>query len=222
MKHVPKPVTLTNIRHLDTLVENRTVFTLEQCELNIYETHRRSENVALHFNDFVFTSMLRGKKVMHLPGHEQFDYLPGESVIMPPGKTMNIDFPLASEETPTQCIALSIDQKIIKDTLNYLNEKCPRAGQHETWEMTTGQFFLFNNHELTGAVNNIVQVARDNNNIKDALAGLALRELLVRMMQTQARQLFELNYSVLSATNRFAHIIAYIKNNIHEREQLLH
>lgn len=217
MKFTPRPVALTQLQHLHTLVENRTVFTLDQCELNIYETHRQSENVALYFNDFVFTSMLRGKKVMRLEGHSEFDYLPGESVIMPPGKTMNIDFPLASEAAPTQCIALSIDQRVIKDTLNYLNEKCPRADNSEEWQMKADQFFLFNNRDLAHAVNHIVDVVRDNNNIKDALAGLALRELLIRMMQTQARQLFERNYQLLSASNRFAHIIEFIKNNIHER-----
>ncbi len=217
MRHTLSQIKLTPYNDLNTLVENRSVFTLEHCELNVYETHKASENVALKFNDFVFTSMLRGKKIMHLPGRDKFEYYPGESVLASPGEMMYIDFPEANEATPTQCIALSIGKDMISNTIALLNERFPRAEDKDEWNISEEQFYLLNNQELARSINNVMQLAMSNSHVKDTLAGLALKDLLVRLMQTQARKLFEENYSFLATSHRFAHVIAFIKDNIYEQ-----
>ena len=66
------------LERLHSLVENRTVYALEGFELNVFETHRAAHRVPLRLEGLALTTMLRGKKVMHLPGRAAFDYLPGE------------------------------------------------------------------------------------------------------------------------------------------------
>lgn len=110
-RSIPTATVFTNKNSLKTLIENRTIYSLENCELNLFETYQQAALVPLNFNDLVLTSMLKDKKVVHLFEKEVFNYLPGQSVIIPANVMMKIDFPEATLETPTQCIALAIGKK---------------------------------------------------------------------------------------------------------------
>lgn len=217
MKRVPiaETIPLHTEKSLYTLVENRSAFTLDKCELNVFETHREAKDVRLVFGDLVLTSMLRGKKVMRLLDKPAFDYLPGESVIVPANEVMHIDFPEANTQTPTQCIALAIDHEHIFDTVNLLNEKFPKVDSEDLWYVDPKRFHLVNNFELSDIIQRIIRISvNEHTKEKDVLAGLTLRELLVRLMQTQARQLFEMNYKQMASHHRFAHVIQYINENL--------
>lgn len=180
------PVALTPEHDLKTLVENRTVFSFRNCELNIFETHQTSEQVLLHFQNTVFTTMLRGKKVMHLPDSKPFVYLPGESVIVPEAAPMVIDFPEATLFNPTQCVALEIDRQKIRETLHLLDERFPRVEESGAWRLEPSQSHIHNSRELADTVSRLVRIPSENHLAKDALADVTLQELLLRLLQTQA------------------------------------
>lgn len=184
-KIAPLSPNLTSKNLLKTLVENRTVYNLENCELNLFETYQKSDLVPLKFNDLVVTSMLKGKKVMHLYDKVGFDYLPGESVIIPSNVEMKIDFPEASFDNPTQCLALAIDSKKITDTLNFLNEKYPKQGQNNFWRLDENNFFFQNNAEMANIINKIINTCQSTSIFKDTIADLSLQELLVKIVQAQ-------------------------------------
>ena len=199
---------------LKTLVENRTVYNFNDCELNVFETHQQSEHVSLRFQNIVFTAMLRGKKVMHLFGTEEFDYFPGESVILPASEEMIIDFPEAERNNPTQCLALEIDEQKVKDTMNILNEKYPKVENRDSWKVDMQQFHLKNSLEIVDTATRLVRTAAEPNPMRDALIDITLQELLIRLMQTQARHLIFDNYKEIANNNRFAYVVKYIKQNL--------
>ncbi len=210
-----------NSRDLKTLVENRTTYTLDDCELNIFETHQQAENVNLVFGDLVLTAMLKGKKVMHLFDKPGFDYLPGESVIVPPNEVMKIDFPEAQLDNPTQCIALSISKEMIENTFNLLNEKFSDKVLTQEWGLDLSYFHLINTQDLSEIINRFIRIGvKERSREKDLIASLALKELLIRLSQTQAREMLEKTYKELSGRNRLAHVVNYIKENIRENIQL--
>lgn len=185
-KIAPDAPALTHERSLKTLVENRTIYNLDHCELNLFETYQQSALVPLAFNDLVVTSMLRGKKVMHLFDDPAFDYLPGESVIIPANVEMKIDFPEAELHNPTQCLALAIDNKKIVDTLDFLNERYPKEGLANFWQLDDRNYFFYNNQDLAHTINKLIQVCQSTSITKDVLADLAIQELLIHIIQTQS------------------------------------
>lgn len=207
---------LKNDNQLVSLVENQTKFSLNNCEFSIYETHQSAFDFKLHFETIAFTAMLRGKKHLKLASKngEYFDYFPGESVLVSPGETMVIDFPEA-DETPSQCIALSLNPEFIENALHDLNYIFPKIDGDTAWNIELNEYFLFNNQSLASATNNIMRIAMDHNVQKDIMADFALKELLIRLMQTQARSMLEKN--IIKSKSRIGFAVDYIKKNIHQK-----
>ncbi|GAB3637702.1 AraC family transcriptional regulator [Hymenobacter arcticus] len=213
--HLPAAVPPLALGQLNTLVENRTVFALDAFELNIFETHQAAHRVPLRLDGLALTTMLRGKKVMHLPDRPAFDYLPGETVVVGEDELMEIDFPEACLCQPTQCLAVAIAPDSIRQTIDLLNERYPRAEAHAPWALAGPEYaHLTNTPELTGTLERLVAVSRTTDAAKDVLASFTLQELLVRLMQTQARELIFNDYARHLTTHRFAAVVHHIKEHL--------
>jgi AraC-like DNA-binding protein len=214
-KFLLKTPELKKENQLLSMVENQTKFNLNNCEFSIYETHKAAFDVKLHFETIAFTAMLRGKKHMKLDNKTgYFDYYPGESVLVAPGETMIIDFPEA-DETPSQCISLSLNPEFIENSLNHLNYHLPKTDETSQWNIELDEYFLFNNQSLASATNNIMRIAMDDNSQKDIMADFALKELLIRLMQTQARSMVEKN--IAKNRSRISFAVDYIRKNLHQK-----
>jgi len=179
-------IDLTHPKYLQTLVENRRIFNLQNCELNVFESYQETYRVPLTFSDFVITSMVRGKKVMHLLDKPAFEYLPGETVIVPANETMVIDFPEAEKETPTQCIALAVDAAYVNNTIQYLNDYYNNdAEEQHSWRLQFNKYHFDNDEEVTGLINKLIRVCSSGEKAKNIFADLNLKELLIRLVQSQ-------------------------------------
>ncbi|GAA3741142.1 MULTISPECIES: AraC family transcriptional regulator [Flavobacterium] len=213
------PLQLSQEKSLKTLVENRTIYNLNHCELNLFETYESTKMVPLKFNDLVVTSMLRGKKVMHLFDDPEFEYLPGETVIVPSNVEMKIDFPEASKSNPTQCLALAIDQSKILEILNFLNEQYPKEGNNMYWQLNYQNYFFYNNVEMAATINKLIKECMSTSITKDIFADLTLKELLIRIIQTQTvKSLNEGKF--LENNNPITEVTEYIKQNLKENISL--
>lgn len=202
-------------RRLATLVENRTVYQLATAELNVYETRIFAEAVELRFNSPVLASMLTGKKVMHLSNRD-FEFFPGESVVLPAGETMRIDFPEANLHNPTQCLALALDDRKIDQVVNLLNEKHPRLPEHSHWQFAPDNFHFTNDEGVKQIMGRLIWLFTENHPSKDVFADFMLNELIIRLLQTEARHLLLENASTLPQQSRLAAVIQYIRSHLHE------
>ncbi|WP_019989073.1 AraC family transcriptional regulator [Rudanella lutea] len=202
-------------RRLEQEVENRTSYTLDSAELNIYETHHVAEKVELTFSSPVLASMIRGKKVMHLPQTPSFEFLPGESVIVPGNETMCIDFPEAQMHNPTQCLALAIAPDTVQQVTDLLNDRAPLVDNPHGWQFGQTNFFLTNDEPIHQLIARLIYIFTENNRAKDVFANLVLQELVVRLMQTQARTLLLNPKTTVANVNRLAHVAQYINKHLH-------
>ncbi len=213
-----QPIALTPPGRLQTLTENRRIFNLKSCELNVFESYEQTYDVPLTFGDFVITSMVRGKKIMHLDGRAAFDYLPGETVIVPANKTMLIDFPEACPETPTQCIALAVDNAYIRDTLHYLNDYYNSAEDEKNdWALHFDQYHFHNDTDTTGLIDKLIRICTSSELTKNIYADLSIKELLIRILQSQHLQLQSEGAHNDSNSSRFRFVLQYIHDHLTER-----
>lgn len=209
-------ISTTRLEKLTTDVEQKTSFTLDRCELNIFETHRRVENVRLTFDGFTVTSMLKGKKVLHetSTGHVK-NYLPGESYIMRPDNEMVIDFPEAHYHNPTQCTALVIDTDYLNKQLDYINETSPRFGEtNGTWNIDFNTLWLRNDEQVANLTGRLIRIFTGSDPMKDILVDLKLKELVLSIMRHQNLQSISQNSETEPANERFRAVVEYIRRNI--------
>lgn len=202
---------------ISTLVENRRAFTIDSLELNIYETYKPSERVPLRFDDIVMINMIQGKKVMHINDMSSFDYLPGQMIVLPASVSMSIDFPEATYGTPTQCTALTISRDRIQNVMDYLNEFYPKVSISGSWQLDSEQYHLYNTPELAQLLNKLFHIMTSADPLKNALADLTFKELLIKLLQTQSLLAMELGKAT---TTVLGHLKDFIRKHVAEKLSL--
>lgn len=205
---------LSDRNDLQSLVEHRKVYSLNHCELSIFETYRQCNGVALTYDGLTISSMLRGKKVIRLFEEASFDFLPGETVILPEGVCMKVDFPEADDTHPVQCATLAIDGKEVARTLAYLNETYRGEGDTPEWALNFNRYHFNNTPELSYLIHKLISISMEDVAMKDALADLALKELIIRAIQTQHLATVKDTVTPLPESNRFTSVIHYIREHL--------
>ena len=202
-------------RKLENLVENQTSYTLNNAAMHVFETHKQAERVLLQFDKPVLASMLHGKKIMHLRDHNSFDFLPGESLILPADELMCIDFPDAEERNPTRCLAMAIAEDKIKNVVTLMNENIGKDEGRE-WSLMDYNFHFTNDAGIFQILQRLLYLFTENHPSKDFFVDNMLQELIVRILQTNNRKIYTDKALKLSSDNRLAFIIQYIREHLNE------
>jgi AraC family transcriptional regulator len=202
-------------RKLENHVENRTVHTLKNAELNIFETHLQASQVYLRFPQPVLASMIKGKKVMHLDGSPAFGFLPGESVILPSNEKMVIDFPEASVHNPTQCLALALSEEKLQEAVDLLNNRGTKQNGLE-WSVMDYNYHFTNDIAINQILQRLIFIFTENHPSKDIFSDLLIQELVIRILQTETKSMY-LKKSLTDANNdRISYVIKFIRENLTE------
>ena len=208
-------------RKLENLVENQTSYHLNNAAMHVFETHQQAEQVALKFRQPVLASMLTGKKVMHLDQTQPFDFLPGESIILPADAPMLIDFPEATMQKPTRCLAMTISTDKIKKIVDLLNENLPQIDGQE-WDFMDFNFQFTNDIAIHGIIQRLLFLFTENHPSKDLFADFMLKELIIRILQKENRENYSIQKKHVIGEGRLAEIVRYIHKNLSQPLTIQH
>jgi AraC-like DNA-binding protein len=156
---------------------------------------------------------------MHLRDYESFNFLPGESLVLPANETMCIDFPEAKSKNPTRCLAMAISEEKINDVLQFMNESMPKDDQKE-WGLMDYNFHFVNDQGIFQILQRLLFLFSEDHPSKDFFVDNMLRELIIRILQTNQRKIYTNSTLAITRENRLSHVVRYIREHLYEPLQI--
>jgi AraC-like DNA-binding protein len=203
-------------QQLNVLIENKVTFAADNSELSIYDTYQNAQKVALHSNELLFCAMLSGKKVMHVAScqyHKAF--LPHESFVLAPKQGVLIDFPQASLNAPTSCLAIEISTDKINQVADALNIE-QRFANDALFAYVPELVHSQHNRQTQQLLQRMVQLFSEPDEQRSYLIDLSLNELITRLLQQQSRDLLLKHSRKLQLTTPVQNALLYIEEHLSE------
>ncbi len=201
-------------KEIYTLVENKRTFSVAHLELHVFETYQASSAVPLHFDDMVLINMIQGDKIIHMKNLHAFEYKQGQMLLLPAYTNLEIDFPTASMEEPTQCTALVVSKDRLDYVMNYINEFMPNHQLVSEWKFDPNYFHLYNTPEIVELLDKLFKMMMSNNPMKNVLADIYFKELVIKLLQIQSLLALEISSG---SDNILTHIKDFICKHITEK-----
>jgi AraC-like DNA-binding protein len=203
-------------QQLDVLVENKVTFAADNSELSIYDTYESAQKVALHSDELLFCAMLSGKKIMHVDSSQYHkDFLPHESFVIAPKQKVLIDFPQASLNTPTTCLAIEISKDKINAVSDALNMQ-QKIASDGLFEYTPDVVHTKHNIQTQQLLERMVHLFSEQGAERHYLIDLSLNELITRLLQQQSRDLLLASSQKLQLKGKMSNAIEYIECHLAE------
>lgn len=189
------------------------MFGAEQAELNVFATREVAKKFSLRFDVPVVATMLSGKKVMRLNDGNDFDFHPGESALLASGTHMSIDFPIASIERPTRCLALALAPELIVSVSENLNHRLPLPDGGR-WDFRPDDTKFRHTPGVQAAIERIIAAFIEDHPGRDLFVQHALEELIVRVVQH--RNLAAAG-TTAGTSERLDDVVQYVKTNLQKQ-----
>ncbi len=200
------------------LIENRRSFGGNDIEFSIYDTYQNAKSVELQASNPLYCGMITGKKVIHFDGLKPFDFVPNQSLVVPSLQMIQIDFPVAKEDNPTQCITVEIDRNKVQHIVGRINEAQPRMKDSGTWEYEDKDYVHFkNNNRFNQNLKQLIKCFTDAPPYRDLLIDLNASRLVVHMLQSEARTILLKAVETNAQNTTMQVLLNYIKKNLHRR-----
>lgn len=199
------------------LVENKVSFDGPHSQLSIYDTYQDVERIKLKSDQPLFCAMLSGRKIMHYEkSNYHSDFLPHESFVMAPNQGVEIDFPEASLQHPTSCLAIEISNERIKATAENLNLESPLAVEYGPWQYHENLLHCHHNEQTQQLLKRMTQIYTENHQDRNYMIDLAVSELTVRLLRQQGREVILSFCAEQKDHSGLTSVVNFINEHLHE------
>lgn len=162
--------------------------------------------------------MISGKKVIHTDTEPSFDFMPSESLVLPPDETVYIDFPEANPDQPTKCITIELPLDKVNAIVNRMNEPMPKNENSGHWDYDPTKSVHFSNTQsINMLIEKLFYIFTREDQQKDLLIDLNVSELIVYMLQLESRKLLIKNDPQHLNKNGLTAAVNYINVNINQK-----
>jgi AraC-like DNA-binding protein len=157
--------------------------------------------------------MISGRKRVHEGQGRAFDVLPGESLVVPAGQILRVDVPEAATGAPTTYITLTIDREVVQQVRDRLGGTAPRPSSAPHRPQNRPVHFE-NPASVDRVLGTLVTLFTENPAHRDVLIDLNATELLVRLLQTEARALLLAHSEERPPSHGLAAAITYVHDHL--------
>lgn len=128
---------------------------------------------------------------MSVNNSRPFNFLAGETMMVPAGMELSIAFPDATILNPAECICVEVEREKIDGIINRINQARLHRAMHGEIDIDWNQFVVFaGDSEFDFQLNQLMSLfTEEDTEFREVLIDTKLNELVTRLLQSQSRRL---------------------------------
>jgi AraC-like DNA-binding protein len=182
---------------------------------SIYVMPRPAVSVSLYAPHLVVCGVISGRTRFQVGRADaSVEVVAGESVVISPGQQVHIDVPKAQLAAPTTCGTLEIERATVQRIVDRLIETTPLASVPGRGETRDPPLYVAHSSALERVLRALVELCLENPPYRDALIDVNATELVLRMLQTEARALLLGRHPERASARGVAAAIQYVHDHL--------
>ena len=198
-------------------IEKSTEYKFDNGLLTIYETNSPCKDILFTFEKYMITIMLSGHKTV-TSDNVKVEFFPGMVFIPEKNTVQNVEISNASFSNPTKCLVLDVEPKFIESlVLELMEDEDWKANFEYTLNEKHSHFISNDSNTIESFERFYKYLKADNTGLNSRINKAILRELVLRVLQTEAGALLVENVKSKIKDRNLEKTISYIKTNLRNK-----
>lgn len=199
-------------------IERGTEYSLEHGRLTLYETNCSCRGIKFYFEQHVMTIMVSGHKTV-VSDQLKIEFFPGTLFIPERQVVQNVAIPNATFDNPTKCLVLEVEPAFLHEFYEeiFYSEKDKDLLKDKMPTDSQGHFLSNDQRIIDNFIRLYEQRLQAETRANQMINTLILKELLLRVYQTEALFLLKENFESKVQNEDIQKSISFIKNNLQHK-----